>query len=87
MVSFYLQGARNNPKDIYEFLKEATMMKNFKHPNVLSLYGVVFILNRPYVIIPFMAHGDLHGYVSNPRNVSRIKFKVLYDYIEDMTTF
>ena len=38
-------------------------MKDFDHPNVLSLYGVVILQNKPHVLLPFMEHGDLQGYV------------------------
>ena len=55
---------------IEEFLKEAIVMKNFKHPNVLPLLGVVIKENIPYVILPFMDNGDLKTFVSNENNVS-----------------
>ena len=58
-------------KELREFLEEATIMKDFKHPNVLSLYGVVITQNKPHVLLPFMAYGDLRGYVNNARNVSK----------------
>lgn len=44
-------------------------MKDFEHEHVLSLYGVVILQNKPHVLLPFMAHGDLRGFVSNSRNV------------------
>ena len=58
---------------IEEFLKEAIVMKNFKHPNVLPLLGVVIKENIPYVILPFMDNGDLKTFVSNENNVSEQK--------------
>ena len=58
---------------IEEFLKEAIVMKNFKHPNVLPLLGVVIKENIPYVILPFMDNGDLKTFVSNEKNVSEHK--------------
>ena len=69
-MHFRSPGDSDDTKELSEFLEEATIMKDFKHPNVLSLYGVVISQNRPHVLLPFMAHGDLRGYVSNPRNVS-----------------
>ena len=56
-------------KELQEFLEEATIMKDFDHPNVLSLYGVVILQNKPHVLLPFMTYGDLRGFVSNTRNV------------------
>ncbi len=44
-------------------------MKNFKHPHVLPLLGVVIQENVPYVILPFMDNGDLKTFVSNENNV------------------
>ena len=62
---------------IEEFLKEAIVMKNFKHPNVLPLLGVVIKENIPYVILPFMDNGDLKTFVSNEKNVSEQKLITL----------
>lgn len=48
-----------------EFLKEALVMKDFDHTNVLTLIGVCLDGEEglPNVIIPFMANGDLHSYL------------------------
>ena len=54
------------------FLREALMMKDFKHPHVLSLIGIsIDDDSSPMVILPFMAHGDLRRYIQDPNNVSR----------------
>lgn len=51
------------------FLREALMMKDFKHPHVLSLIGIsVDDDSSPMVILPFMAHGDLRRYIQDPNN-------------------
>ena len=47
-------------------------MKDFKHPNVLPLLGVVIKENIPLVILPFMDNGDLKTFVSNDKNVSNL---------------
>ena len=45
-------------------------MKDFNHPNVLSLIGVAIKdNNKPFVILPYMEHGDLKSYISNPDRV------------------
>ena len=62
-------------KDVQEFLEEATIMKDFKHENVLSLIGVVIKNNKPHVVLPFMQHGDLRNFVGNERNVLHIPFR------------
>ena len=68
-------GSDPSAGDYCEFIKEATMMREFQHENVLTLYGVLIKENRPYVILPLMENGDLHTYLLNPINVS---FNVIY---------
>ena len=46
------------------FLIEGTLMIDFRHPNVLSLLGIVYQRGeRPLVILPFMEKGDLLSYI------------------------
>lgn len=53
------------------FLKEALMMRDFRHMHVLSLIGIAFDLDgSPMVVLPFMEHGDLRRYILNPAMVS-----------------
>ncbi len=58
--------------DIVElFLREAVMMKDFRHPHVLSLIGIsVEADGSPMVVLPYMAHGDLRRYIQDPDRVS-----------------
>lgn len=52
------------------FLREAVIMKDFRHPNVLHILGVTFDCdNSPMVVLPFMANGDMRQYILNPRLV------------------
>lgn len=51
-------------EELTKFLEEATMMKDFDHPHVLSLLGVIADGHRVYVILPFMEYGDLRSHVS-----------------------
>ncbi|ELT88535.1 hypothetical protein CAPTEDRAFT_101786, partial [Capitella teleta] len=49
------------------FLKEALMMRDFRHRHVLSLIGIAFDLDgSPMVVLPFMEQGDLRRYILNP---------------------
>ncbi len=44
-------------------------MKDFSHPNILGLAGVCFDTadGVPYIILPFMANGDLRDFLKNKR--------------------
>ncbi|XP_034019939.1 tyrosine-protein kinase Mer [Thalassophryne amazonica] len=59
----------HNQEDLHEFLKEAEMMKNFNHDNVVRLVGVTLQKEQdsplpvPLVILPFMKHGDLRRFL------------------------
>ena len=56
-----------------KFLEEAVTMKDFEHQNVLTLLGVAVRNDKPLIIMPFMAKGDLRSFVLAEVNVS-IKF-------------
>ena len=56
-------------RDLTSFLEEAILMKDFKHLNVLGLVGVVLKDDKPFVILPFMEHGDLKTYIREPTRV------------------
>jgi len=49
------------------FLREAVIMKDFRHPNVLHIVGITFDCDSsPMVVLPFMANGDMRQYILNP---------------------
>ncbi|XP_058508215.1 tyrosine-protein kinase Mer [Solea solea] len=59
-------------REIEEFLNEAACMKDFNHPNVISLLGVCLEVGsghfpKPMVILPFMKYGDLHSFLLRSR--------------------
>ena len=44
-------------------------MKEFQHPNVMNLLGVCLDAGpAPYLILPYMAHGNLLSYLKNNRD-------------------
>ena len=56
--------------DITQFLKEAFVMKNFKHVNVMTLVGVCLDAgDMPLVVMPYMKHGDLLAYLQEEKHV------------------
>jgi len=61
--------------EVRRFVDEAVRMKEFDHPNVLSLIGVALDFdNLPLVVLPFMRHGDLLSYIRNEAHVSSSQF-------------
>lgn len=60
-----------DPRAVTNFLTEATIMKDFDHPNVLSLIGVVLNDQQlPMVVIPCMARGDMKNVLRDNTIVS-----------------
>ncbi|CAF3574252.1 unnamed protein product [Rotaria socialis] len=58
-----------NVGSMHEFLFEANRMKDFSHPNILSLIGVAWDPTRKaMVLLPYMKNGDLRSYISNEKN-------------------
>lgn len=54
---------------LHDFLYEANRMKDFSHPNVLSLIGITWDSARQaMVLLPFMKNGDLRSYLINEKN-------------------
>ncbi|KAL4226642.1 hypothetical protein ACF0H5_014623 [Mactra antiquata] len=67
---------QNSPReiDVQAFLKEALIMKDFNHPNVLKLIGICLGLDdMPLVVLPYMKHGDLLTYIRDENNAPTIK--------------
>ena len=51
-------------RQIESFLDECCKMKQFSHPNVLSLIGVsIDDENIPAMILPYMKNGDVKSYL------------------------
>ena len=58
--------------DVQNALKEISKMKNFDHPNVMTLVGVCKATamsgGAPSIIMPYMARGSLLGYLRKDRD-------------------
>nr|XP_054590149.1 tyrosine-protein kinase Mer isoform X2 [Nothobranchius furzeri] len=56
-------------EDLQDFLKEAEIMRNFDHKNVIKLQGISLQRRQesplpvPLVILPYMKHGDLRRFL------------------------
>ncbi|XP_008301330.1 tyrosine-protein kinase Mer [Stegastes partitus] len=59
----------HSQEDLHEFLREAEIMKNFDHENVVKLLGVTLQREQdsplpvPLVVLPYMKHGDLRRFL------------------------
>jgi len=70
-VTYVADNSGSSATEVRRFVDEALRMKEFDHPNVLSLIGVALDFDSlPLVVLPFMRHGDLLSYVRNESNVS-----------------
>ena len=52
-------------------IRESVLLKQCDHPNVLTVLGVVLNTDHdcglPFIVLPYMANGDLKGYLKNKR--------------------
>ncbi|XP_049272460.1 hepatocyte growth factor receptor-like [Rhipicephalus sanguineus] len=62
-------NSRGGDSDSQQFLKEALIMKDFNHENVLPLIGLCLDERDGLMVItPYMKYGDLHSYLRNENN-------------------
>ena len=55
--------------DVDGLVKEFLQMKQLQHPNVMGLIGVCLDAGpAPYIVLPFMANGNLLSYLKQRRS-------------------
>lgn len=84
-MSLYDLGSSD--ADVTAFLNEALIMKDFNHPNVLTLIGITLDKGEfPMVILPFMQNGSLLSYIRNENNVGLMNVEQ-FDCTSDIICF
>ena len=57
------------PSDVRSMMTEILKMKDFDHPNVMTLIGVCLDAGPGIsIIMPFVANGSLHSYLNKERD-------------------
>ncbi|KAJ9060533.1 Protein kinase protein rad53 [Entomophthora muscae] len=78
--------------DSEKFFSEIEIMKKLKHPNIVQILDV-YDSDHLYIFLPYIAGGDLHGYITNQNEESVseerscfIMFQILLalKYLHDM---
>ena len=59
-------------ENLKSLLHESTLMKKFNHNNVLNILGVGLDADTrlPFILLPFMADGDLKTYLRNKQSTT-----------------
>lgn len=62
-----LSASQWSSEDMKSFLLECSKMSELNHPNILGLIGICFEDNMPYMLLPYMANGDLKNFLLSRR--------------------
>jgi tRNA A-37 threonylcarbamoyl transferase component Bud32 len=66
-VAMKMLKSGSNEKDKINFLKEAALMGQFRHPHVIRLLGTVTVVDPCMIVLEFLAGKDLESYLHDHR--------------------
>ena len=78
----------SSKQELQSLLNESILMKEFDHPNIVGLLGVCFDTpdGYPYLILPFMANGNVRDYLKAKRieltNTATLPHVCLFDKLK-----
>lgn len=52
--------------------REALVMKQLSHDNILNILGLAIMRNQPHIVMPYMHNGDLKTFISRPDKVRAV---------------
>ena len=59
-----------NNQVIEAFLQEVVIMRQFNHPNILSLIGISVHNNKPCALLPLITNKDVNSFLKRNHEVS-----------------
>ena len=75
---------------VKNFLKEASILKQFNHPNVIFMYGISLHNNKPCVVMQLMTNGNLKNYLKKNSKVGFlfvVSYFVIFIYLLSFVLF
>ena len=70
-----------------EFLKEASILKDLHHPNLVQVYAIC-VEKSPYLMVmELMENGDLRNYMRHRARNEGVSFEKLIEISEDVNLF
>ncbi|KAI9201790.1 kinase-like domain-containing protein, partial [Polychytrium aggregatum] len=78
--------AKYGEEEIKEFRREIEIWYKLNHSNILPLHGACDLVEKPFMVSPFMKNGTLRSFVSDPacrRSISD-KLRLMYQVASGM---
>jgi len=75
-----------NDKHGESMQREVELMRSLKHPNVLTIHGVVIVGDKYHVVMPLTANGNLSSFIhgSQPPTDGKLKMRIAQGICEGL---